>query len=49
VNALTGTEIRALNEALGVEYRGWATYDQVIADFGEATPLGALRKLVWSR
>ena len=28
-------EIRALNEALDDEYRSWATYDQVIADFGE--------------
>jgi hypothetical protein len=44
MNALTGAEIRALNEALNDEYRGWATYDQMIADFGEATPLGALQK-----
>jgi hypothetical protein len=48
MNALTRTEIRALNEALNDEYRGWATYDQMIADFGEATPLGALQKLTRS-
>ena len=48
MNALTRREIRALNEALNDEYRGWATYDQVIADFGEATPLDALQKPTWS-
>jgi hypothetical protein len=44
MNALTRTEIRALNEALNDECRGWATYDQLIADFGEETPFGVLQK-----
>ncbi|WP_340121372.1 ferritin-like domain-containing protein [Methylobacter svalbardensis] len=38
MNNLTETEIRALNEALDDEYRSFATYDQVIADFGEVPP-----------
>jgi hypothetical protein len=35
MNSLTEIEIHALNEALDDEYHAWATYDQVIADFGE--------------
>ncbi|MBI2226155.1 MAG: hypothetical protein HYU44_14665 [Betaproteobacteria bacterium] len=35
MSTLAQAEIRALNEALDDEYRSWATYDQVIADFGE--------------
>ncbi len=41
---LNETEIRALNEALDDEYRAWATYDQVIADFGEVPPFSNIRK-----
>ncbi len=37
MNSLTEIEIRALNEALDDEYRSWATYDQVIADFGKVS------------
>jgi hypothetical protein len=35
---LNGTEIRALEEALDDEYRAWATYNQVIHDFGKVRP-----------
>jgi hypothetical protein len=41
---LTDTEIRALTEALDDEYKAWATYDQVIADFGEVTPFRHIRE-----
>lgn len=44
MNNLTDTEIRALNEALDDEYRSFATYDQVIADFGEAPPFSNIRE-----
>jgi hypothetical protein len=43
MSQLTETEIRALNEALDDEYRAWATYDQVIADFGDARPFSNIR------
>ena len=43
MNPLTETEIRVLNEALDDEYRAWATYDQVIADFGEVPPFSNIR------
>ena len=35
MDRLTEHEIEALREALDDEYHAWATYDQVIADFGE--------------
>jgi hypothetical protein len=41
---LTETEIHALNEALDDEYLAWATYDQVIADFGEVPPFSNIRE-----
>jgi len=41
---LTDPEIRALNEALEDEYKAWATYDQVIADFGEIAPFSHIRE-----
>jgi len=44
MNGLTEIEIRALNEALDDEYRSWATYDQVIADFGQIQPFGNIRE-----
>jgi hypothetical protein len=44
MNDLTETEIRALNEALDDEYRAWATYDQVLADFGEIPPFSNIRE-----
>ena len=44
MNPLTEAEIHALNEALNDEYHAWATYDQVIADFGEARPFSNIRE-----
>lgn len=35
--------IAALNEALDDEYRAFATYDQVLADFGEVRPFSNIR------
>jgi hypothetical protein len=44
MNPLTEAEIHVLNEALNDEYLAWATYDQVIADFGEARPFSNIRE-----
>ena len=44
MNSLTEIEIQVLNEALDDEYHAWATYDQVIADFGEAPPFSNIRE-----
>jgi hypothetical protein len=44
MNNLTELEIRALNEALDDEYHSWATYDQVIADFGKVQPFSNIRE-----
>jgi hypothetical protein len=44
MSPLTDAEIQALNEALDDEYLAWATYDQVIADFGEAPPFSNIRE-----
>ena len=44
MNNLTATEITALNEALDDEYRSFATYDQVLADFGEVRPFSNIRE-----
>jgi hypothetical protein len=41
---LTEPEIGALSEALEDEYKAWATYDQVIADFGEVAPFVHIRE-----
>ncbi len=43
MSELTESEIRALHEALDDEYRAWATYDQVIADFGDVPPFINIR------
>ena len=43
MSTLTNTEIQVLNEALDDEYHAWATYDQVIADFGEVRPFSNIR------
>jgi hypothetical protein len=43
MSPLTAAEIDALHEALDDEYRAWATYDQVIADFGEVPPFSNIR------
>lgn len=44
MSELTETEISALYEALDDEYRAWATYDQVIADFGDERPFTNIRE-----
>ncbi|MGY6276415.1 ferritin-like domain-containing protein [Methylomonas sp. MgM2] len=41
---LSETEIRALEEALDDEYKALATYDQIIADFGEVRPFINIRE-----
>jgi hypothetical protein len=44
MKALAKTELNALLEALDDEYRAWATYDQVINDFGEVRPFINIRE-----
>jgi hypothetical protein len=44
VDTLTDAEVQILHEALDDEYRAWATYDQVIADFGEVRPFINIRE-----
>ena len=44
VGGLSDDEAMALREALDDEYRAWATYDQVIADFGEVPPFSNIRQ-----
>jgi hypothetical protein len=44
MDELTDLETRVLHEALDDEYRSWATYDQVIADFGEVRPFINIRE-----
>lgn len=46
MNDLSEAEIHALNEALDDEYRAWATYDQVIADFGNGEMYDRLLKVI---
>ena len=41
---LNRAEIEALHAALDDEYHAWATYDQVIADFGEVRPFSNIRQ-----
>lgn len=41
---LTEREVEVLHEALDDEYRAWATYDQVIADFSEVRPFIKIRE-----
>lgn len=43
MTSLSETEIQVLHEALDDEYRAWATYDQVIADFGAVQPFVNIR------
>jgi hypothetical protein len=44
MHTLSASEIDALHAALEDEYRAWATYDQVIADFGEVPPFSNIRE-----
>ena len=41
---LAATEVRALAEALDDEHKAWATYDQVIRDFGPVRPFVNIRE-----
>lgn len=43
MTTLNGTEISALHEALDDEHHAWATYDQVIHDFGLVRPFSNIR------
>ena len=40
---LSNAEVAALHEALDDEYGAWATYDQVIADYGAVRPFVNIR------
>lgn len=44
MSPLNEAERRALHVALDDEYKAWATYDQVIADFGEVRPFINIRE-----
>lgn len=43
MEALSERETAALAEALDDEYQAWATYDQVVADFGPVRPFVNIR------
>jgi len=43
MKALNETEVAALHEALDDEYHAWATYDQVVHDFGMVRPFSNIR------
>jgi hypothetical protein len=40
---LSSSDISALHDAIDDEYQAWATYNQVIADFGEVMPFMKIR------
>ena len=44
MSLLDDTEVRALHEALDDEHKAWATYDQVIHDFGPERPFINIRE-----
>ncbi len=44
MSKLDDSEVQVLQEALDDEYRAWATYDQVVADFGEVRPFINIRE-----
>ena len=44
MSTLTESEVRVLLEALDDEHRAWATYDQVLADFGDVRPFSNIRE-----
>jgi hypothetical protein len=41
---LSESEVEALQKALDDEYKAWATYEQVIADFGAVRPFTQIQK-----
>jgi hypothetical protein len=44
MDLLSSAETDALRAALDDEYRAWATYDQVIRDFGDEPPFSNIRE-----
>ena len=42
MSPITADEIRVLQEALDDEYKAWATYAQVIEDFGDVRPFSRI-------
>lgn len=44
MNTLTEDDIKVLAEALNDEYKAYATYDQVINDFGNVRPFSNIRE-----
>jgi hypothetical protein len=44
VSGLSKNEVHALHEALDDEFKAWATYDQVIDDFGPIRPFINIRE-----
>jgi hypothetical protein len=44
MTTLAPAEVQALHEALDDEYQAWATYNQVVADFGEVRPFINIRE-----
>lgn len=44
MNRLEDSEIAVLMEALDDEYQAWATYDQVLTDFGQVRPFVNIRE-----
>ena len=44
MTTLSEREVNVLKEALDDEHRAWATYDQVITDFGEVSPFANIRE-----
>lgn len=44
MNSLEDSEIAVLMEALDDEYQAWATYDQVLNDFGQVRPFVNIRE-----
>lgn len=42
-DTLTRAEVAALKDALDDEHRAWATYDQVLTDFGQVNPFLNIR------
>ncbi|HSM22057.1 MAG TPA: hypothetical protein VK876_07600 [Rubrivivax sp.] len=43
MNTLTAAEVQTLHEAMDDEYHAWASYDQVISDFGPVRPFAPIR------
>lgn len=44
MDALTESDVKVLAEALDDEYKAYATYDQVIKDFGNVRPFSNIRE-----